>query len=99
MNVTLVKALVALIPTAALFVRAAFRLRREGNAAGVLHLCGSAFLAIVVFTHITEGLHILEFMGWGERHSAGHYVDLSSAILAVTLLSAAYWLERRSRQS
>jgi hypothetical protein len=41
---------------------------------------------IVVLTHIAEGLRVLTFMGWGEAHSAGHYINLSSAVLAVTLL-------------
>jgi hypothetical protein len=39
---------------------------------------------IVVLTHIAEAFHIFPAMGWGKPNSAGHYLDLVSAILAAT---------------
>jgi len=37
-----------------------------------------------------EGLRVFPRMGWGSQHSVGHYLDLLSAILAVTLFSLGY---------
>lgn len=50
---------------------------------------GVAFLAIVIFTHVAEHWRIFPAMGWGLPNSPGHYLDLSSAVLAVTFLLAA----------
>ena len=97
MNTTLVKALIALIPAALLALRSAVLLKRQINIASILYLCGSGCLVIVVFTHIAEGLQVLSFMGCGEAHSAGHYLDLTSALLAVTLLPVGCWMVRRNR--
>ncbi len=52
----------------------------------LLQLFGLACLIIVVFTHVAEAFHILPAMGWGLPNSAGHYLDLFSAILAASLL-------------
>jgi hypothetical protein len=41
---------------------------------------------LVVLFHICEALHPFSSMQWGEEHSTGHYLDLSSAILGLTLL-------------
>jgi hypothetical protein len=98
MNTTLAKALIALIPVALLALRSAVLLKRQMSVASILQLCGSACLAIVVATHIAEGLQVLPFMGWGEAHSAGHYLDLTSAVLAVMLLPVG-WLLGSRRQS
>jgi hypothetical protein len=38
-------------------------------------------LLVVVLTHVAEALHLFPAMGWGEPDSAGHYVDLASAVL------------------
>jgi len=34
-------------------------------------------------SHVSEALHL--FPGWGLEHSAGHYLDLSSAVVGLTL--------------
>jgi ABC-type transport system involved in multi-copper enzyme maturation permease subunit len=52
----------------------------------LLQLLGLACLAIVVLTHVAEAFHLFPTMGWGQSNSAGHYVDLFSAILGCTLL-------------
>jgi hypothetical protein len=49
-------------------------------------LAGSACLFIVLLTHVAETFHIFPAMGWGLPNSNGHYLDLGSAILGVTLL-------------
>jgi hypothetical protein len=51
-----------------------------------LQLFGLACLGIVVLTHVAETAHLLPSMGWGRPDSAGHYIDLVSAILGCTLL-------------
>jgi hypothetical protein len=51
-----------------------------------LLLFGLACLTVVVLTHIAERFDILPAMGWGRPDSAGHYLDLASAILACVTL-------------
>ncbi len=50
-----------------------------------LQLLGAGCLIVVVLTHIFEALHLFPFMQWGSPHSFGHYLDLTSAILGLTL--------------
>jgi hypothetical protein len=47
---------------------------------------GLACLVMVVLTHVAESFHIFPGMGWGLPNSAGHYIDLVSAILAGIML-------------
>ena len=58
------------------------------GAAAVPLLFGSACFIVVVLTHVAEALHIFPSMGWGLPDSAGHYLDLVSAILGCALLPA-----------
>jgi hypothetical protein len=51
-----------------------------------LQLIGSACLIVVVLAHVADAFHVFPAMGWGQPASAGHYVDLASAILGCTLL-------------
>ena len=53
-----------------------------------LLLFGFGCLAVVVLTHIAEELNLFPVMGWGWPDSAGHYLDLISAVLGTTLLIA-----------
>ncbi len=63
------------------------RMRKHSTAAR-LFLLGAACLVVVVLAHVAEALQIFAFMGWGQANSAGHYLDLASAILGSTLLVA-----------
>jgi len=54
-----------------------------------LLLGGGACLVVMVLTHVAEWLHFLPGMGWGLPDSAGHYLDLVSAVSGVILLLAA----------
>jgi hypothetical protein len=58
-------------------------------------LSGTACLIMVALTHVCEAHHLFPWMGWGLKHSVGHYLDLSSAILALTLLTLGFILQRR----
>lgn len=55
----------------------------------LLAILGIAFLIVVVLTHVAERWHFFPGMGWGLPNSPGHYLDLASVILGVTLLLAA----------
>ena len=59
---------------------------KKPGAAAVLLLLGSGCLIVVVLAHVAEALHIFPSMGWGLPDSAGHYLDLVSAILGCALL-------------
>jgi len=38
-------------------------------------------------------------MHWGAEHSAGHYLDLSSAVLGLTLFPAVYLIRLVTKRS
>jgi hypothetical protein len=50
----------------------------------------STCLIMVVPTHVCEAHHLFPWMGWALRHSVGHYLDLSSAILGLALLPVGF---------
>ena len=50
-----------------------------------LMLFGAVCLTIVVLTHVAETFGLFPSMGWGQPDSAGHCLDLASAILGCTL--------------
>jgi hypothetical protein len=90
MNVTLLKGLVALVPACVLFTGALILFVREKDASSFLQLFGAGCLVVVVLTHISEALELFRWMGWGLEHTAGHYLDLWSAVLGVTLFPVGY---------
>src|SRR5258708_4282448 len=98
MNVMLVKALVALAPASLV---AATMFVRKRMLSSLLQLLGAAGLLSVVIAHVCEALELLPWMHWGEPHSVGHYVDLMSAVLGLTLLPLGFLLQiianRRAR--
>jgi succinate dehydrogenase/fumarate reductase cytochrome b subunit len=88
-NVMLLRAIVLLVPAALLFSYSLVLSKRKVPWAA-LQLLGATCLVIVVITHVCEALRLLPWMGWGAEHSAGHYLDLSSAVLGLTLFPAGY---------
>lgn len=90
MNVTLFKALVVLVPGAMLLAGSIVLFRRQRTIYPLLQSIGAGAIVVVVLTHVFEALHVFEFMGWGQENSAGHYVDLCSAVLAATLFPVGY---------
>ena len=87
MNARLTKALVVLVPVGILFMGSVLLFRRERNLGSFLQLLGAGCLVVVVLTHICEAVHLFPWMQWGSEHSAGHYLDLASAVLSLTLFS------------
>jgi hypothetical protein len=51
---------------------------------------------VVAFAHVAEALRWFPSMGWGAPDSVGHYLDLVSAFLGLTLAITALlvWLMR-----
>ena len=97
MNATLVKMLLALVPTAMLFSGAVLVFRRDGRRSSLLQLLGAACLFFVVLAHMCEALNLFPFMGWGEEHSVGHYLDLAGAALGITLFPIGYLTDALAR--
>lgn len=85
-------ALVAALPTGMLFFGSALWFSRTRTAAFLLQLVGSGALLIVVLSHLCEAFGFFSWMGWGLEHSAGHYLNLSSAIVGVMLFPAGFLL-------
>jgi hypothetical protein len=93
MNVTLLKSLIALLPTCALFSGSVILFSRGKTAYIFLQLLGAGCLVIVVLTHVSEALNLLPWMHWGLENSVGHYLDLSTAVLGFTLFPVGYLLQ------
>jgi hypothetical protein len=92
MNVTLLKGLVALVPACMLLFGSAVLFFRGKAAYSFLQLLGAGCLVVVVLTHLCEALHLFPWMHWGDEHSVGHYLDLGSAVLGLTLFPVGYLL-------
>ena len=92
MNATLGMALIAAVPAGMLFSASLLLFSRARTAGFLLQLLGASSTVIVVLCHLCEGLGLFPWMGWGLEHSIGHYLDLSSASLALTLFPAGYLL-------
>lgn len=56
----------------------------------LLQLLGAACLGIVVLTHFAEAFYLVPKMGWGKPNSAGHYLDLISALLGLIFLPSGF---------
>lgn len=54
---------------------------------------------VVVLTHVCEAYDLFPSMGWGLEHSAGHYLDLSGAVLSFTLFPVGYLLRRSEKRN
>jgi hypothetical protein len=90
MSATLLKALVVLVPACMLFCGSLLLFVREKTISSSMQLLGAGCLLVVIFTHISEAFHLFPWMGWGLEHSAGHYLDFWSAVLAITLFPLGY---------
>jgi len=97
MNPTLFKSLLASAPVALLIAVTIAVFRRRKSPGSLLQLLGAVCLAIVVLTHVAEALGLFPQMHWGDRQSVGHYVDLVSALLGLTLVPVGYLFDRYGR--
>ena len=92
MNLTLLKALVALAPTSVLFYASIILFRSGKTVSSSLQLLGAGFLIMAVLTHVCEALRLFPWMHWGSEHSVGHYLDFTTALLGLTLFPLGYLL-------
>ncbi len=90
MNVTLLKALLALVPAGMLLSGSAVLFFRERTVWSFLQALGAGCLVVVVLTHVSEALHLFPWMHFGLEHSLGHYLDFGSAVLGFTLFPMGY---------
>jgi hypothetical protein len=98
MSVTLLKALVALVPASMLLSGSAVLFFKGKTLWSLLQLLGAGCLVVVVLTHVSEALRLFPWMHWGLEDSAGHYLDLWSAILGFTLFPVGYFLHALSKR-
>lgn len=99
MSTILSRAAVMLAPTLVLLGTSFVSYRAKKTLPSFMQFAGASFMLVVVFAHICEGFSILAFMGWGKEGTIGHYLDLSSAILGVTLFAVGSVLRVASRGS
>ena len=90
MNVTLLRALIALAPTLMLFSGAVLLYVRTKTTSSLMQVIGAGCLMVVVITHLCESLQLFPSMRWGLEHSAGHYLDFGSAVVGLTLFPVGY---------
>ena len=90
MHARLLKAIVSLVLTSALLVALGVAFRRDRVIGALIDLGGAACLLIVALTHLFEALKLFPSMRWGQPNSPGHYVDLLSAVLGVSLVLIGY---------
>ena len=93
MNPASLKALLALFPACLLLLGSGIRFLHGRTLAVVMQLVGASAIVLVVLTHVCEALHVFPGMNWGLEHSAGHYLDLLSAILGFALFPTGYLLQ------
>jgi hypothetical protein len=78
------------LPVSVLFVGSVVIFLKRRSLASSLQLIGSAGLVVVVQTHFAEVFELMPWMRWGLEASAGHYLDLGSAVLGLTLFPIGY---------
>jgi hypothetical protein len=93
MNSESLRVLLAFVPACLLLLGAGIRSYRKKTVGVGMQLVGASAVMLVVLTHICEAMHLFPRMHWGLHDSAGHYLDLVSAILGLALFPTGYLLE------
>ena len=97
---TLTKAIGLAIPAAVFLVWSGAAWRRSHTFSTLLRVIAAVCLLVVVLTHVAEARGWFRTMRWGQPDSAGHYVDLASAILAASLFAVSVLVDfRRSHHA
>src|SRR5438132_4209515 len=91
-QVTLMRALVASVPVGLILAGALALFLRGKALSSLLQLLGAGCLVVVVLAHICEALLLFPSMEWGLERSAGHYLDVGSAVLGLTSFPLGYLL-------
>jgi hypothetical protein len=82
------------IIASALLSRSALLFFSKRTLCSLLQVIGAASLMLVVLAHVAESFRLFPAMGWGQPHSAGHYLDFFSALLSVAFFPTGYFLHR-----
>ena len=80
------KSLIALVPASVLLLGSIALFLRARTVPAFLQVFGAGCLVMVVVAHLCEALQLFPWMGWGLQDSAGHYLDLASAVLGIGYL-------------
>jgi len=80
------KSLIALVPAGMLLLGSIALFLRARTVPAFLQVFGAGCLVMVVVAHVCEALQLFPWMGWGLQDSAGHYLDLASAVLGIGYL-------------
>lgn len=78
------------IPACLLFAGSVILLSKRRSLPSWLQLIGSAGLMMVVLTHFAEAFDLIPWMHSGAEDSAGHYLDLGSALMGLALFPIGY---------
>jgi hypothetical protein len=84
------KATTALVLALLLLSGSVILFSRRRSTPTLLQLLGAGCLVVVSLSHICEAFGLFPWMGWGLPYSVGHYLDLVSASLGLTLFSVGY---------
>jgi hypothetical protein len=76
--------------TSAIVVASAILFSRRRTIGSAIQLAGAGLLVVMVLTHVAEAFHLWPAMGWGQPQSGGHYLDLASAVLGLSLCAVGY---------
>jgi hypothetical protein len=87
------------IPVCAILFVSIIGFAKEKSVWRFVQLLGAVCLLMTVVVHIAEVFHLFPGMNWGRNNSAGHYLDLFSAILGLILLPLGYVLHALMRRS
>ena len=63
---------------------------RERDWMATVQFSGACLLTVMVLTHVCETFQWLPSLGWGRPSTIGHYIDLLSANVGVSLLLLGY---------
>ena len=86
----LLRAVGALVPAGLVFAGSAVLFSKRKAPSTFLQLLGAGCLVGVVLTHVLEALQAAPWMHWGLENSAGHYLDLVSALLGLVSFPVGY---------
>jgi hypothetical protein len=78
------------IPVCLLFAGSIVLFLKGRTASSSFQLLGAAGLVLVVLSHLAEAFGLLPGMHWGLEYGAGHYLNLGSTVLALTLFPLGY---------
>lgn len=67
----------------AIICASVWQLSKQRIAWRFVQLIGTAFLGVVVLTHVAERFSLFPMMGWGRPNTVGHYLDFTSAAVGL----------------